>query len=114
MKTILRTLIILAAAVIISGIAMVIVNHNSAAQSTLAGLPGEGLRRGRGDLDGAAPAGFPEGRMERHGEESSSLLGLSGLAKNLGIVAGIVAVYWLAEKLFGLFRSKMKLKAVGN
>jgi hypothetical protein len=102
MKHIVRTLIILAAAILISAITYVIVN-NSAAQSTLAGSPreGEGMHRGRGNLEGAALDGFPEGRMEHFGQEGA---GLAGLAKNLSIIAGIVAVYWLLSKASDFIR----------
>jgi hypothetical protein len=101
MKLIFRILIILAVAGLISGIAFVIVNRTSIAQRALAGLPGdgEGMHRGRGGFNESGPS-LERGR---DGLEGGSLLGFSGLTKNLTIIAVIVAAYglldWLVKRL---------------
>jgi len=111
MKLLIRILIILTAAAIISIIAIAVVNDNGLVQTALASLSGEGerLRRGSGNQDGIAPLFGGRhleersvGNMERYGLGS----GVSGvsLLKNLTIIAAIVLIYWLAGKFVGVIR----------
>jgi hypothetical protein len=51
---------------------------------------------------------FPEGKGERHGPEGGAL-GIAGVGKNLGIIAGIVVIYGLASKFSASIRAKKNI-----
>lgn len=127
MKLLGRILIILAAAALIAGVTLAIVQLSGADQTTAQGFPGsdEGIPRGGGgdrlrDRDGtgtgpfsgqARPEGFERGRLNHQGfgdREGGLGVGLAGIARNLAIISLIVLVYWLGGKLFKILRPKAR------
>jgi hypothetical protein len=111
MKLISRILIILVAAAVVAGIAVAIANISGAAQSSPSAMrppTGEGTL-----LDSDAPRmpgehrdgqGAGSGQYPDEGERGRAGFGPSGLLKNLGIIAAIVIVYSVIDKLFALRR----------
>jgi len=102
MKTVLRILLILAVAAVISGAAVGLVNVSGAQASSSSDRPQfQGAAAGgRGQFTPPSGAGF--GRDDAAG---GSLI-LATTAKNLGIVAVIVLAVAGAERLLKLVRSR--------
>lgn len=118
MKLLGLILIILAAAAVIAGITLAIVQLVNADQPGAAVYPrgrqGNPLgdrdrlrdRDATGSLFGQEPSEGPgQGRLDRHGAglPSSSL---AGIARNLLIISAIVLIYWLGGKLYRRLRPK--------
>jgi hypothetical protein len=108
MKTVGRILIILAAAMVVVGATLAITNSSSSTQSAASAPPGEEFRpRGErhGNLDagealvpGQRPEGFGAGSRPDHDERGGAFVSVD-LIKNLVIIAGVVLVVTLLERL---------------
>lgn len=120
LKVLVRTLIILLAAAIITAGTVLFVNNGgmnslgsiAAAEGMRGGFPGEHAdRQGRLPPAGARPAEGGQRGFGQHGMEGGagfSLAGLSGVGLQLGKVALITAVIVGAQAVFGLLRRKAK------
>ncbi len=118
MKTILRILILLAAAMVVVGATLLISRTTWGAN--LLGGDGRGFERrfesgglpspqgafGEGNFDNRPGL---QGRMDREGRGGLSAFTWTSLLKNLGIVAAIAVIYALLDKIF--FRRKSKTAA---
>lgn len=103
MRTLGRILIILLAALVVVGAAVVLVDNGLIGGQTSAGLDGERPALA-GREDGERPAGGREGRGfgERDGERGRSGGSfVAGLLKNLGTIALIVTGVVLGQWLWG-------------
>jgi hypothetical protein len=118
MKTILRIFLILLVAAVIGGGTYLLVNNGST--SALGQTAGEGSgerhRPGSGNLvPGQAPDGFVPGSGRGHGEgmEGGAFLWAESI-KNIGIVAVLVIVVVLFERLLKGARRKKAAPVVVN
>jgi hypothetical protein len=99
MRTILRTLVILAAALAVSGIAFGVV-QSSGAQSLGPARSMQGVAAGgTNNADSAGAGDARPGGLEHEGHRSASLFGALEIVKDLVIIAIIVALVALATRL---------------
>lgn len=117
MKLLGKIVVILIAALMVAGATLAL--ENSGALSSLMGGAGHGSG-GRGErlagaatnVDGAFASGERSGReLSEHGEDGhdSPTSSLLGVARNLGIVAAVVAGVWLISRLGGQAAIRRKL-----
>lgn len=116
LKIVLRTVIILLVTGLVAGGIYLFV-ENGGASSLGAGETREGIsagiERGAGFVEGEMPA-RPEGEGGRHaigaggreGEEGFSLLGLSGVAMQIGKIAVITALVAVVQAVVRLFKRR--------
>ncbi len=99
MKIIGRTLIILAAALVVAGALFAF------RQTEYARMPGESrpgrmrIEAGEARPDGFAPGGFEHRNRAGGDEHQASLAGLVEVGKNLAIIAAIVALVVMLERV---------------
>lgn len=111
MKLVLRTAVLLAAALVVTG-ALLAFGRTTMAERLLANRPGHAHVERDGPPGGfeGRPEGRPEGfggqgRGDRHG---ASLFGLGELFKNLVLIGIVVAVVTLGARLIGLARTRAR------
>jgi hypothetical protein len=109
MKTLIRILLILAAALTVAGITVAIVERTGLGAISAGGFPNrEGFRAEQFREEETAPPDFQEGEappreFERERERGGGLLGAREIARNLGIIGlltvGVAAVTIMARRV---------------
>jgi hypothetical protein len=115
MKTVLRIIIILGAALVVSGGALLIVNTGGTGTTQFPG-GGEG-RRLEGEYHVPGQGMFPKGSGQGnglkvgHSEENNGTIPWAVTLKNIAIIAGIVLAVALIERLLRTVRRKKTIPA---
>lgn len=115
MKLLGKIALILLAAVLVAGATLALTNRGALDSLTGGGPSLEGgERREMGDGD-FAPGQRPE-RGEGRGRDGDQSLwgGLMGIARNLGVIAAIVAGVWLITWAGGRFAARRKVEQAGK
>ena len=115
MKLLGKIALILWAAVLVAGATLALTNRGALASLTAGGPSLEGRERPEmadGDFaSGQRPARGEGG--DHHGDQSL-WSGLMGIARNLGVIAAIVAGVWLITWAGGRFAARRKMERTGK